>query len=183
MDLPQTKYAPLFLLAIALISLSSVAQEQLDDPMAPTNIKNVIDSNGINMATFQPGHGGMYVSIGNESSGIKRDPGRARYFSDNHTGTITEIKITATSSGYTYGPPELNGFGAGTFLKVDAQGRSEVFKYVGGSYVDFQDTGGALTCGSSECTYTDKYGLVVTFDKSLSDNYTSCYGPSINGQP
>jgi RHS repeat-associated protein len=166
-------------LSLAAVSSTVWGVPQIDGAMPPPPVREIIDSHGINMATGQPGHGGMNVRIGNEESGIKRDPGRNRYLKDNHTGTITQITIAEVNF---YDPLELNGMSAGTYLKVDAHGNSEIFKQSGTSYVDFRQTGGELSCGISVCTYISKFGVVIKFDKAVSDGYNACYDSYNRGQ-
>lgn len=166
--------------ASLFISFGVLAQESIDGPISPPEVKPIVDSYGINMDSGQPGHGGMAVSIGDKGSGLARAPGRSRYFNDNHTGTITQITINSVNS---YDPKELEDFPVGTYFKVDTQGRSEVFLKSGSSFSNFKKTGGSLSCSSSECTYTDKFGLVVEFDRTISDGFNQCYSAGAKGQP
>jgi hypothetical protein len=70
-------------------SLSAQVAE-MGEGLEPPSVRRAIDSFGVDAISGSPaGFGGMYVSIGTEDSGIKRDPGRQRFMHDNHTGTLT----------------------------------------------------------------------------------------------
>lgn len=141
--------------------------------LPPPDVREITDSNGINMGSGTTGVPGMSVSIGTEDSGISRDSGRSRYLQDNHTGTLTKIILNAVNS---KDPRELDGFSTGTYYKVDTKGNSEIFRQSGSSYQNFKETGGSLSCSSTVCTYTNKHGLIVKFSSTISNGYKQCYG-------
>lgn len=158
-------------ISILLFIFSSNVHAELGEGMPPPPVQTFVDTRGIDMISGQPGIGGMAVSIGDKDSGISSDPGRQRYLHDNHTGTIFQITVYQESNN----TPELSGVPVGTYIKVDVLGRSELFKNNSGIYENYKDTGGLLTCTSVSCTYTDRLGVVVVFEKSRSNNVAIAY--------
>lgn len=167
------------LLVLSALLGSNFAYSEFDEMPDPP-VREMTDSKGINMGTGQAGAPGMHISIGGKGSGIGTSPGRERYLQDNHTGTLTEIVITTVN---TNDPEELDGYDPGTYYKVSAQGRSEVFEKSGSSFINLMETGGTLSCTSSSCTYIDKHGLNVTFNKNIKNGYNKCYNSQLDGQP
>jgi RHS repeat-associated protein len=159
-----------------LVTTNIYAQQELSGGLAPPPVRTVVDSFEVDAVTSRPvGFGGMYVSIGTEESGIKSDPGRQRYMHDNHTGTLSEIVWSGFWS--TNEPREMTGLPAGTYIKVDTLGRSEIFRQNGSTYVAAKATAGTFSCSGSICTYTLPDGTVCTFNKML----TNAYGHYVAG--
>ena len=157
-------------ISLMLFSVAAIATET-EYHLPPPPIHKFVDSLGIDMISRIPGPGGMTVSIGTKDSGIASLPGRNRTIQDNHTGTITEIKIYSQSNHN----PSISGFAVGTYIRVDALGESEYFRETAGSYSNYKNTGGSLSCDSNFCTYTERSGVVAIFDKSRPTNYKIIY--------
>lgn len=161
-----------------------VHSDPAGDGLPPPPVRAIVDKLGIDLISWQPGIGGMTVSIGAQGSGISSLPGRQRYSYDNHTATITHVTAFGGATKLT----ELIGVPQGEYLKVDVLGASELFSIDGGgNYSNYKQTGGNLTCTDSSCTYIDKNGVSALFEFTLKTSFLgympcNCYGRNAQGE-
>lgn len=160
---------------VVVLFVSIIAQYTLSaevEDLSPGSIKSpaqtvAIDSRGVDIVSGLHKVSGMRVSIGSGSSSLISDPGRSRYNTDNHTGTIEKIEINSVASYTTNGKvrPYVIGLPLGEYYKVDVAGASEVLDVSSGR--SMTGDGGRIICSGTLCTYTHKSGMVAVFDMTL----------------
>lgn len=158
-----------------LIYINNFSLADFGQNLPPPPIERVIDSYGVDYLNGSANMPGMTVSIGTSESGIKRDPGRNWYGLDNFTGTLTQLSVLSSqtnslSPGY--------GLPVGEYLMVSTGDNSEVFKINSGAYSAFEGAKGSFECPSNEpnfCYYTSNQGVIVKFDKTKTNGYSSSY--------
>ncbi|WP_169449448.1 RHS repeat domain-containing protein [Marinimicrobium agarilyticum] len=133
----------------------------------PPPVQSTTDSLGIDQISGTASYPGMELSLGNDESGIERNPLGVWRGRDNFTGSVTEITKTGTYGGNWAG----SGLDNGVYLQVSTGQSSYIFEVQGGTYEPVKGATGKLTCNSSSCTYTSRSGAEYIFKKSISNGY------------
>ncbi|WP_052417786.1 RHS repeat-associated core domain-containing protein [Cellvibrio mixtus] len=146
------------------ICINTIADDDIGVP-------NFEDRFGVDLMKAAPVGQTLSFGLGNENSGIKYVSGTGNVFSNNFVGTITLLKLTSSNHPAPY---YVVGLSAGDYYKVDSLGNSEVFKLNANGVLDnTRNTGGSLSCGVNICTYTNKFGDIIEFNKSYTNGYSN----------
>lgn len=146
---------------VAVASHNSVADENVYLP--PPSVRTTIDSRGIDMISGTYRVPGMKVSIGTQESGLVNESTRTQRFHGSYSGTLTAFNTSGiVSVDDKYGLPAN-----GSYIKVDALGRKEIFQGTTGDYTNARNSGGKFSCLSNICTYVIPDGTVAIFDKTI----------------